>query len=61
MSDKGNDRHPAKQDERKTDEHPKGNSGGNAGAGRSGKEGMGGEKPSDGQGAGSQTPGQPRR
>lgn len=33
-----------------------GTSGGNAGAGRSGKEGMGSEKPSDGTGMGSQKP-----
>ena len=32
-------------------------SGGNMGAGRSGKEGMGSEKPSDEQGMGSQKPG----
>lgn len=37
-----------------------GNSGGNAGAGKSGKEGMGSEKPTDGPGIGSQKPGQPR-
>jgi hypothetical protein len=35
-------------------------SGGNTGAGKSGKEGMGSEKPSDEPGVGSQTPGQPR-
>ena len=36
-------------------------SGGNMGAaGKSGKEGMGSEKPSDGPGLGSQKPGQPR-
>jgi hypothetical protein len=35
-------------------------SGGNMGAGKSGKEGMGSEKPGDGPGLGSQKPGQPR-
>lgn len=35
-------------------------SGGNMGAGKSGKEGMGSEKPSDGPGLGSQKPGQPQ-
>jgi hypothetical protein len=35
-------------------------SGGNMGAGKSGKEGMGSEKPSDGPGFGSRKPGQPR-
>ena len=35
-------------------------SGGNMGAGKSGKEGMGTEKPSDGPGLGSQKPGRPR-
>ena len=34
-----------------------GKSGGNAGAGRSGKEGMGSEKPSEEKGMGSQKPG----
>lgn len=34
-----------------------GASGGNMGAGKSGKEGMGSEKPTDGQGKGSQKPG----
>ncbi len=34
-----------------------GKSGGNAGAGKSGKEGMGSEKPSDEAGMGSQKPG----
>ncbi len=36
-----------------------GKSGGNAGAGRSGKEDMGSEKPSDGAGLGSNKPGKP--
>lgn len=36
-------------------------SGGKSGAGKSGKEGMGSEKPGDGQGYGSQKPGQPRK
>ena len=35
-------------------------SGGNMGAGKSGKEGMGSEKPGDGPGLGSQKPGQSR-
>ena len=39
---------------------PREDSGGNMGAGKSGKEGMGSEKPSDGPGLGSQKPGQPR-
>ena len=34
-----------------------GKSGGNMGAGKSGKEGMGSEKPSDAEGMGSQKPG----
>jgi hypothetical protein len=38
----------------------KADSGGNMGAGKSGKEGMGNEKPSDEPGLGSQKPGQPR-
>jgi hypothetical protein len=44
----------------KPDVPRKASSGGNAGAGKSGKEGMGTEKPGDGPGAGSQKPGQPR-
>jgi hypothetical protein len=36
-------------------------SGGNMGAGKSGKEGMGTEKPSDNPPHGSQKPGQPRK
>jgi hypothetical protein len=46
--------------EKKQDTRRKPNSGGNVGAGKSGKEGMGSEKPSDGPGFGSQKPGQPR-
>jgi hypothetical protein len=45
---------------KKKDEQPRdAGSGGNMGAGRSGKEGMGSEKPSDGPGVGSKKPGQP--
>jgi len=51
------DRH---QDNPKKDQGREGDSGGNAGAGKSGKEGMGTEKPTDGAGVGSQKPGQPR-
>ena len=57
MADKQDDKADDKQ---KNKERP-GGSGGNAGAGRSGKEGMGSEKPTDGAGVGSQTPGQPRK
>ena len=44
----------------KKDQPRDADSGGNAGAGKSGKEGMGSEKPSDDPGLGSQKPGQPR-
>ena len=47
-------------EKKKQDPPRKADSGGNMGAGRSGKEGMGSEKPSDGPGLGSQKPGQPR-
>ena len=54
--------HKADQNDDKKETEPRpGNSGGNSGAGRSGKEGMGSEKPGDGQGYGSQKPGQPRQ
>ena len=46
--------------EKKQDKPREADSGGNMGAGQSGKEGMGSEKPSDGPGLGSQKPGQPR-
>jgi hypothetical protein len=50
-----------KDDEKKKQDPPRqADSGGNAGAGKSGKEGMGSEKPSDAPGMGSQKPGQPR-
>jgi hypothetical protein len=49
-----------KAEEKKSVKERDGNSGGNMGAGRSGKEGMGSEKPGDGPGVGSQKPGQPR-
>ncbi len=45
------------KDKKRREEHDKPSSGGNAGAGRSGKEGMGSEKPSDEEGMGSQKPG----
>ncbi len=48
------------EDNKKQNPAREGNSGGNAGAGKSGKEGMGAEKPTDGPGVGSQKPGQPR-
>ena len=52
---------PEQDVEKKKQDPPRdANSGGNAGAGKSGKEGMGSEKPSDGPGLGSQKPGQPR-
>jgi hypothetical protein len=52
---------PEKKVEKKKQVKPrKADSGGNMGAGRSGKEGMGSEKPSDEPGLGSQKPGQPR-
>ena len=52
---------PDKPVEKKKQDPPReADSGGNMGAGKSGKEGMGSEKPSDGSGAGSQKPGQPR-
>jgi len=53
---------PDQEVEKKEKQDPprEANSGGNAGAGKSGKEGMGSEKPSDGPGLGSQKPGQPR-
>lgn len=52
---------PDKDNKKKKQDTPrKPDSGGNAGAGKSGKEGMGSEKPSDGPGVGSQKPGQPR-
>ncbi len=44
--------------EKKKDTPREADSGGNAGAGKSGKEGMGSEKPSDDPGLGSQKPGQ---
>jgi hypothetical protein len=47
-------------EEKKQDTPREADSGGNMGAGKSGKEGMGSEKPSDGPGLGSQKPGQPR-
>ena len=46
--------------EKKQDTPREADSGGNMGAGKSGKEGMGSEKPSDDPGLGSQKPGQPR-
>ena len=46
-------------DQKKQEQPRDGSSGGNMGAGRSGKEGMGSEKPSDGPGVGSKKPGQP--
>ena len=50
-----------KKKSKKKDENPHasghGTSGGHMGAGKSGKEGMGSEKPSDGEGMGSQKPG----
>ena len=49
---KPNDSNPRKQDDEK-----KGPSGGNAGAGRSGKEDMGGEKPTTSPELGSRKPG----
>jgi hypothetical protein len=49
-----------KKDKKKQDPPRKADSGGNMGAGRSGKEGMGSEKPSDDPALGSQKPGQPR-
>ena len=52
---------PDKDAEKKKKDPPrKADSGGNMGAGKSGKEGMGSEKPSDEPGLGSQKPGQPR-
>jgi hypothetical protein len=45
-------------DKKKQDPSRDADSGGNMGAGKSGKEGMGSEKPSDGPGLGSQKPGQ---
>ena len=45
------------QDRKKDDDATSQGSGGNAGAGKSGKEGMGSEKPSDDEGLGSQKPG----
>ena len=53
-------KHDPGNDQKKQEQPRDGGSGGNMGAGRSGKEGMGSEKPSDGSGAGSQKPGQPR-
>jgi hypothetical protein len=47
-------------DKKKPDTPREADSGGNMGAGKSGKEGMGSEKPGDGPGRGSQKPGQPR-
>ena len=47
-------------EKKKQDTPREADSGGNMGAGKSGKEGMGCEKPSDGPGLGSQKPGQPR-
>ena len=47
-------------EKKKQDTPRKADSGGNMGAGKSGKEGMGSEKPSDETGLGSQKPGQPR-
>ena len=52
--------HEKMKKKKKQDTPRKATSGGNAGAGRSGKEGMGTEKPGDGRGVGSQKPGQPR-
>jgi hypothetical protein len=53
--------HEKKKKKKKQEPPRQGNSGGNMGAGRSGKEGMGGEKPtSDAPGLGSHKPGQPR-
>ena len=46
------------QDAKEKKQPPEADSGGNMGAGKSGKEGMGSEKPSDGSGLGSQKPGQ---
>jgi hypothetical protein len=47
-------------EKKKQDTPRKADSGGNMGAGKSGKEGMGSEKPSDDPGLGSQKPGQPK-
>jgi hypothetical protein len=47
-------------EKKKQDKPREADSGGNAGAGKSGKEGMGSEKPSDDPREGSQKPGQPR-
>jgi hypothetical protein len=57
MADQKDDK---KANDKKKEKPRSGNSGGNMGAGRSGKEGMGSEKPGDGPGVGSQKPGQPR-
>ena len=55
------ERMPDQDVEKKKQDTPRdADSGGNMGAGKSGKEGMGSEKPSDGPGRGSQKPGQPR-
>ena len=52
---------PDQNVEKKTqDTSQKADSGGNMGAGRSGKESMGSEKPSNDPGLGSQKPGQPK-
>jgi hypothetical protein len=50
----------AENEKKKQDTPREADSGGNMGAGKSGKEGMGTEKPSGGPGLGSQKPGQPR-
>ena len=47
-------------EKKKQDPPRKADSGGNMGAGKSGKEGLGSEKPSDDPGLGSQKPGQPK-
>lgn len=52
---------PEKNVDKKKQVKPrKADSGENMGAGKSGKEGMGSEKPSDDPGFGSQKPGQPK-
>lgn len=51
------DNEPNDQNPRKQDDAKKGPSGGNAGAGRSGKEDMGGEKPTTSSELGSRKPG----
>jgi len=59
MSDKGNERDHKQQDQKTYDgqDDKKGPSGGNSGAGRSGKEDMGSEKPTTSPDLGSRKPG----